>query len=62
VVRGLLSRRRALAARDHAAFSAMIYVGLRIEETTALTVDDLSFSCAAPRRCGWRAARVTRSG
>lgn len=34
---------RATAARDHAAFSAMIYAGLRIEETTALTVDDLSF-------------------
>src|SRR5215207_4870841 len=42
------ARRRALvgalAARDHAAFSAMIYPGLRIEETTALTVEDLSFS------------------
>jgi integrase/recombinase XerD len=42
------ARRRALvgalAARDHAAFSAMIYAGLRIEETTALTVKDLSFS------------------
>ncbi len=35
---------RALAARDHAAFSTMIYAGLRIEETTALTVDDLSFA------------------
>ncbi len=35
---------RALAARDHAAFSVMIYAGLRIEETTALTVEDLSFS------------------
>ncbi len=34
----------ALAARDHAAFSAMIYAGLRIEEATALTVGDLSFS------------------
>jgi integrase/recombinase XerD len=34
---------RALAARDHAAFSAMIYAGLRIEETTALTLEDLSF-------------------
>ena len=33
----------ALAARDHAAFSVMIYAGLRIEETTALTVEDLSF-------------------
>jgi integrase/recombinase XerD len=42
------ARRRAvtsaLAARDHAAFSAMIYAGLRIEEATALTVGDLSFS------------------
>lgn len=35
---------RALAARDHAAFSAMIYAGLRIEETTTLKVEDLSFS------------------
>jgi integrase/recombinase XerD len=35
---------RALAARDHAAFSAMIYAGLRIEETTALTLEDLSFA------------------
>jgi integrase/recombinase XerD len=34
----------ALAARDHAAFSAMIYAGLRIEETTALILEDLSFS------------------
>jgi integrase/recombinase XerD len=34
---------RALAARDHAAFSAMIYAGLRIEETTALALEDLSF-------------------
>lgn len=44
--RGLARRRelaRALAARDHAAFSAMIYAGLRIEECTALTVDDLCF-------------------
>jgi integrase/recombinase XerD len=42
------ARRRALAgalaARDHAAFSAMIYAGLRIEETTALTLEDVSFS------------------
>src|SRR5215203_5070151 len=42
------ARRRALAgvlaARDHGAFSAMIYAGLRIEETTNLTVEDLSFS------------------
>ena len=35
---------RVLAARDHAAFSVMIYAGLRIEETTALTLEDLSFS------------------
>src|SRR3712207_8819416 len=35
---------QAIAARDHAAFSAMIYAGLRIEETTALTVEDLSFA------------------
>jgi integrase/recombinase XerD len=35
---------RALAARDHAAFSVMIYAGLRIEEATALKVEDLSFS------------------
>jgi integrase/recombinase XerD len=34
----------ALAARDHAAFLAMIYAGLRIEETTALTLEDLSFT------------------
>ena len=34
----------ALAARDHAAFSVMMYAGLRIEETTSLTVEDLSFS------------------
>jgi len=33
-----------IAARDHAAFSAMIYAGLRIEETTALTLEDLSFA------------------
>src|SRR5215217_8120593 len=33
----------ALAARDHAAFSAMVYAGLRIEESTALTLEDLSF-------------------
>jgi site-specific recombinase XerD len=35
---------RVLAARDHAAFSAMVYAGLRIEETTSLTIEDLSFS------------------
>jgi integrase/recombinase XerD len=34
----------ALAARDHAAFSAMIYAGLRIEEVTALTLEDLPFA------------------
>jgi site-specific recombinase XerD len=34
----------ALAARDHAAFSAIIYAGLRIEETTALVADDLCLS------------------
>jgi integrase/recombinase XerD len=43
-----VARRRAvsrgLAARDHAAFSTMIYAGLRIEETTALTLEDLSFA------------------
>lgn len=33
-----------LAARDHAAISVMVYAGLRIEETTALGVEDLSFS------------------
>lgn len=38
---------RAIAARDHAAFSAMIYAGLRIEETTALMVDDLFFARGA---------------
>jgi site-specific recombinase XerD len=41
------ARRRALAGalalRDHAAFCTMIYAGLRIEETTSITVDDLSF-------------------
>ncbi len=41
------SVRMALAARDHAAFSAMVYAGLRIEETTALIVDDLSFARGA---------------
>jgi integrase/recombinase XerD len=33
-----------LAARDHGAFSAMIYAGLRIEETASLTVEELGFS------------------
>jgi site-specific recombinase XerD len=32
-----------LSARDHAAFCVMIYAGLRIEETTSLTIEDLSF-------------------
>ncbi len=32
---------QALAARDHAAFSVMVYAGLRIEEATALTLEDL---------------------
>jgi integrase/recombinase XerD len=44
----------ALAARDHTAFSAMIYAGLRIEETTAVKVEDLSFSR------GEEAVRVAR--
>jgi integrase/recombinase XerD len=35
---------RALAARDHAAFSAMVYAGLRIEEATSLTLEDVSFA------------------
>ena len=34
----------ALAARDQAAFSAMLYAGLRIEETTALVLGDVSFA------------------
>src|SRR5918995_1897617 len=34
----------ALGAPDHASFSAMIYAGLRIEETTTLKVEDLTFS------------------
>lgn len=34
----------ALAARDHAVISAMIYAGLRIEETTALAPEDLDLS------------------
>ncbi len=42
------ARRRALAGalatRDHAAFCVMIYAGLRIEETTSLTLGDLSFA------------------
>jgi len=37
-------KKRALAARDHAAFSAMTYTGLSIEEPTALSVADLDFS------------------
>jgi integrase/recombinase XerD len=35
---------QALAARDHAAFSMMVYAGLRIEETTSLVLEDLSFA------------------
>ncbi len=38
---------RAIAARDHAAFSTMVYAGLRIEEATALAVYDLSFARGA---------------
>lgn len=34
----------ALALRDHAAFSVMVYAGLRIEEATSLRVGDLSFA------------------
>ncbi|MDP9457375.1 MAG: tyrosine-type recombinase/integrase [Actinomycetota bacterium] len=37
----------ALALRDHAAFSAMVYAGLRIEETATLRVEDLSFARGA---------------
>ncbi len=33
-----------LASRDHAAFCVMIYAGLRIEETTSLVIEDLSFA------------------
>ena len=33
-----------LAARDHAAFSAMVYAGLRIEEVAELAITDLTFS------------------
>lgn len=33
-----------LAARDHAAFSVMVYAGLRIEETTALAMEDISLA------------------
>ena len=39
--------KKALAARDHAAFSCMIYAGLRIEEATALTLEDLFFARGA---------------
>ncbi|QIN81119.1 tyrosine-type recombinase/integrase (plasmid) [Rubrobacter marinus] len=37
----------ALALRDHAAFSVMVYAGLRIEEAASLRVEDLSFSRGA---------------
>ena len=53
--------KRALAARDHAAFSAMIYAGLRIEETTALTVEDLSFARGSEEVRVSR-GKATRSG
>lgn len=36
-----------LAARDHAAFSAMVYAGLRIEEAADLGIEDLDFSRGA---------------
>ena len=36
-----------LAARDHAAFSAMVYAGLRIEEAANLAVEDLDLSRGA---------------
>lgn len=39
--------KKALAARDQAAFSCMIYAGLRIEESTAFTLEDLSFARGA---------------
>ena len=52
---------RAIAARDHAAFSAMIYAGLRIERPRPWRWATVP-SPEAPRRCGWRAARATRSG
>jgi integrase/recombinase XerD len=44
----------ALALRDHAAFSAMVYAGLRIEEAATLRVEDLSF------RRGGEEVRVAR--
>ncbi len=44
----------ALALRDHAAFSVMVYAGLRIEEATLLGVEDLSF------RRGAEEVRVAR--
>ena len=49
---GRLPSRRALlapvlAARDHAAFSAMVYAGLRIEEAANLAVEDLNLSRGA---------------
>lgn len=37
----------ALALRDHAAFSVMVYAGLRIEEAASLSVEDLLFSRGA---------------
>jgi integrase/recombinase XerD len=44
----------ALARRDHAAFSVMLYAGLRIEEAAALRVEDLHFTRGA------EAVRVAR--
>ena len=38
---------QAIAARDYATFSTMVYAGFRIEEATALTTDDLSFARGA---------------
>ena len=58
------NRRRtncALAARDHAAFSAMMYAGLRIERRRTLR-QRISSSGAAKRRCGLRRARATKNG
>ena len=37
----------ALALRDHAAFSVMVYAGLRIEEAASLRAEDLSFARGA---------------
>ena len=37
----------ALASRDHAAFSVMVYAGLRIEEAASLRAEDFSFARGA---------------